>query len=245
MKNHSAISDKLIAIIAPRGGADFAMKTVVLLVLIGFLNFTRDHLEHGTGADSLWANTVEASFVGLPFCFIALALIGRLKRMQDELIALAATDMLTGLNNRRAFYEKVAAIPNGAVCVLMIVDVDHFKRVNDTFGHGIGDRCLQQVSAHLSNSIREKDILARIGGEEFAIVLVGADRAIAEQIGARLVEGVKISTATHAAISVTLSIGAVILGKTASFEEEMREADAALYMAKSAGRARMVLSAQP
>ena len=65
---------------------------------------------------------------------------------KDNLIALAATDMLTGLNNRRAFYERVAEIPDGTNGVLMIIDADHFKRVNDTYGHGIGDLCLQQIA---------------------------------------------------------------------------------------------------
>lgn len=244
MKNQAAISDKVIAFIAPRGAFDYVLKIALLLLLIGLLNFTRDNLEHGKFADSLWANTIEAGFVGLPFCMLALSLIGRLKRMQDELITLAATDMLTGLNNRRAFYEKVTAIPEGAACVLMIIDVDHFKRVNDTFGHGIGDRCLQQVAAHLSISIRERDILARIGGEEFAVVLVGADRAIAERIGGRLVEGVNFATPPDATISVTLSIGAVILANTSPIEEYMRHADEALYVAKSTGRGRMILSGQ-
>ena len=162
--------------------------------------------------------------------------------MQDNLIALAATDMLTGLNNRRAFYEKVAEIPDGINGVLMIIDPDHFKRVNDTYGHGIGDLCLQQIAKRLIASVRENDIVARIGGEEFAVVMLDADRETAEGIGARLVEGVMLEVAQDDTITVTLSVGAMMLAHLKHFDNYMGLADEALYVAKSTGRARIVLA---
>ena len=162
--------------------------------------------------------------------------------MQDNLIALAATDMLTGLNNRRAFYEKVAEIPDGINGVLMIIDPDHFKRVNDTYGHGIGDLCLQQIAKRLIASVRENDIVARIGGEEFAVVMLDADRETAEGIGARLVEGVMLEVAQDDTITVTLSVGAMMLAHLKHFDTYMGLADEALYVAKSTGRARIVLA---
>lgn len=162
--------------------------------------------------------------------------------MQDNLIALAATDMLTGLNNRRAFYERVAEIPDGTNGVLIIIDADHFKRVNDTYGHDIGDLRLQQIAKHLIASVRENDIVARIGGEEFAVVMLGADRETAEGIGARLVEGVMLEVAQDDTITVTLSVGAVMLAHLKHFDTYMGLADEALYVAKSSGRARIVLA---
>jgi len=242
MKENVAIPDRIIAFVAPRGSLDYWSKVFLLILIIGLMNFIRDNIEHGSGADSLFANVIEAAPIGLPFCLLSLSLIARLKRVQDNLIALAATDMLTGLNNRRAFYERVAEIPDGTNGVLMIIDADHFKRVNDTYGHGIGDLCLQQIAKHLIASVRENDIVARIGGEEFAVVMLGADRETAEGIGARLVEGVMLEVGQDDTITVTLSVGAVMLAHLKHFDTYMGLADEALYVAKSSGRARIVLA---
>jgi len=243
MKENVALPDRIIEFVAPRGVVDYWSKVFLLIMIIGLMNFIRDNIEHGADADTIYANVIEAAPIGLPFCLLALSLIGRLKRMQDELIALAATDMLTGLNNRRAFYERVAAIPDAAKGVLMIIDADHFKRVNDTYGHGIGDLCLQQIAKHLIASVRENDIVARIGGEEFAVVMIGVDRDMAECIGARLVKGVMLAVAHDNTITVTLSVGAVMLAHLKQFDTYMGLADEALYIAKSSGRARIVLAA--
>lgn len=208
------------------------------------MNFIRDNIEHGAGADTLVANSLEAAPIGLPFCMLALSLIGRLKRMQDELIALAATDVLTGLDNRRAFYAKVSAVPDGKSGVLMIIDVDHFKRVNDTYGHCIGDLCLQRIARHLNETLRDTDIVARIGGEEFAVAMIGADREMAEDVGGKLVQGVKFETPQNDTITVTMSVGAAFLTQVSQFESSMGLADQALYRAKSTGRAKLVLASE-
>jgi diguanylate cyclase (GGDEF)-like protein len=244
MTNRIALSDRAIAFIAPRGTFDYWSKVLLLLLLIGLVNFLRDTIEYGDQRDSLLSNTIEAAFTGLPFCVLALSLIGRLKRMQDNLIALATTDMLTGLHNRRAFYDKVRLIYPKLGGVLMMIDVDHFKRVNDSYGHGVGDLCLKEIAKHLCGAVRANDIVARLGGEEFAVVLIGADRDTAEKIGARLAEGVQFQSARGATIGVTVSVGAIIMEGQDDFEDYMRLADEALYDAKSKGRARMIMAEQ-
>ncbi len=244
MTNRIALSDMAIAFIALRGTFDYWSKVVLLLLLIGLVNFLRDTIEYGDQRDSLLSNTIEAAFTGLPFCVLALSLIGRLKRMQDNLIALATTDMLTGLHNRWAFYDKVRSVFPNPGGVLMMIDVDHFKRVNDSFGHGVGDLCLKEIASHLCGAVRANDIVARLGGEEFAVVLIGADRDTAEKIGARLAAGVQFQSSRGANIGVTVSVGAIIMEGQGDFEEYMRLADEALYDAKSQGRARMIMSEQ-
>jgi len=240
MTRANDIADRIITVVAPRGWFDFGIKTLLLTLLIGGMNFIRDLIEDPADADSLLRNTVDAGFVGLPFCLLALYLFWRLKHLQDELISLATKDMLTGLDNRRAFYDKAGAmLPNPGGTLLMI-DVDHFKRVNDTFGHAMGDLCLQAVADHLRKEQRNEDVVARLGGEEFVLLLAGADAASARQIGARLVRGVQLPaqlSADHP--ELTLSIGAVSLTGCAQLEDGLRAADAALYAAKNAGRARM------
>lgn len=126
----------------------------------------------------------------------------------------------------------------------MMIDVDHFKRVNDSFGHGVGDLCLKEIAKHLSGAVRANDIVARLGGEEFAVVLIGADRKTAETIGARLAAGVQFQSARGSTIGVTVSVGAIIMEGQDDFEDYMRLADEALYDAKSKGRAQMIMAEQ-
>lgn len=234
------ILDRIIRHVAPRGPVDLVVKTVLLLLVIGFLNFVRDQIQHPDNKDTFISNTLEASFVGLPFCVLAMVLFWRLKGMQDELIALASTDMLTGLNNRRAFIAQVETRLPAKGGVLLMIDADHFKLVNDTFGHATGDLCLQRIADHLRAKVRNGDILARMGGEEFAVLLAGADMETARQIGGRLAAGVALPAETAMKPThVTLSVGAAPLATYANLEDGLRAADLALYEAKKNGRARM------
>ncbi|TNM66946.1 diguanylate cyclase [Streptomyces sp. NP160] len=167
------------------------------------------------------------------------------RRLADE----AVRDPLTGLLNRRGLHAAAAALPPGAPLAVVIVDVDHFKAVNDTHGHDAGDAVLLVLSAVLADAAVEHlpdgACASRLGGEEFALLLPGLDAPAATAVAERVLAGVRAASAqsplTAAVIRVTASAGvAAAVGRPAS--SLMRDADAALYTAKRAGRDRVVLS---
>ena len=161
--------------------------------------------------------------------------IARLERM-------ARVDPLTGALNRNglddALERGTIAPPLGAA----VVDLDHFKAVNDRHGHPIGDEVLRHVAAVLSEAVRASDAVVRIGGEEFVLVLFGASRVQARQIAERARETVAASQTTTAAgpIVVTASIGVASLQPEESWAELFQRADRAVYRAKAEGRDRVV-----
>nr|WP_289847970.1 GGDEF domain-containing protein [Octadecabacter sp. B2R22] len=158
---------------------------------------------------------------------------------------LAATDMLTGLPNRRAFMEVVKH-PNQETRsdVLMMVDIDHFKRINDTYGHAVGDRCLQELATRFRTQLREQDVVARMGGEEFAVLLVDATPSQAAPIAEQIAQGGLISL-EETPIRITTSVGYALRDGDEPADTVLQRADQALYRAKSEGRAcaRMALDA--
>ena len=235
--------DRLVKIFAPRSKLDFVVKAACLLLVLGGLNWLRDMIEHGDGADGFMNNFLESAFVGFFPTLLALALVGHLNNLQASLAKAAITDPLTGLPNRRSFFDQVNGTLNNKSGVLLMLDADHFKAVNDTYGHGAGDQCLIQIAALLRAHLRADDIVARLGGEEFGVVLVGARREEAHSIGKRLVAGVRLKIeGRHAPHTVTLSIGAVCTVGHNDAAELLSIADTALYDAKAAGRARMVFA---
>lgn len=168
------------------------------------------------------------------------------KRYEGVLVALAETDALTGLSNRRSFVARLesalADAPNHpeSCGVLLMADIDHFKLVNDTYGHPIGDCVLQHVAKILAHSFRKDDIVGRLGGEEFGILLPNvtlADALIqANRVRETLAETPSITTAGE--IVVTISIGLAGLNCSDS-SECLNRADKALYDAKNTGRNRV------
>ena len=243
MQDPGARMDKVVRLFAARGRLDFGARAVVVLLALGLLNWLRDIIEHPRDHDGYLNNLFEAAFVGLLPVVLALLLIGHLDRLQRGLAAAARTDPLTGLPNRRAFFEAVPGVlpvPGG---VLLMLDADHFKRVNDGLGHGAGDECLVRIARLLRDHVRAGDIVARMGGEEFALLLVGARREDARLIGERLVAGVVLDAdAAGGRHTVTLSAGAVCTNGAADVAVLLSRADAALYEAKAAGRACLVFA---
>ena len=166
---------------------------------------------------------------------------------RNELLAkLALTDPLTGLPNRRAFEESLArevalAIRHVRPLSLLLLDLDHFKRVNDTLGHPTGDEVLSSLGLLLARQGRRGDVVARIGGEEFAVVLpeTGKEQAVAAAERIRIaVSSSPLGTRTK--VPVTVSIGVASLPHPCGdLEALVSAADAALYAAKSAGRDRV------
>lgn len=171
--------------------------------------------------------------------------ITRLKSYEEELKKLISEDHLTGIGNRRYFYDqserelKRAARTRSPTSILM-VDIDHFKKINDTYGHKTGDEILKSMSITIKHSIRSIDILGRVGGEEFAILLPETNSAESYIIAERL--RLSIQTCherTSIPTPVTVSIGIhTFFSNEESLDKLMQKADKALYQAKSLGRNR-------
>lgn len=158
----------------------------------------------------------------------------------DSLERLASADPLTGLANRRGGEKDIAAEISRArrqntplSCVLL--DIDHFKEVNDTFGHQAGDYVLREISALLRRTVRAYDVLVRWGGEEFLVVLPGVDHEQALKLAERIRHAVEHMPLAGIG-SVTTSVGVAALGNDYSFDAMFAAADRRLYSAKASGR---------
>ena len=151
----------------------------------------------------------------------------------------ASTDSLTGLPNRRSFETRARALHRqGEQFTLVMADLDHFKLLNDTYGHEIGDRALRTFSEVLQSCVRDSDVVARWGGEEFTIALVGTPASAAagmlDRFKAQLAEQLRATGAT----AFTASYGYVDASECRTFESAIRLADKALYESKAQGRDR-------
>lgn len=171
------------------------------------------------------------------------------KRINDEVRAMAFNDPLTSLPNRRLLMDRLTSAllsseRTGKEGAVLLVDLDYFKQVNDSFGHDAGDSLLQEAAARLSSSVRASDTVGRLGGDEFVVVLgdlhENSETAMAQtlQIGKKIVakfnEPFTIASRNH---RCTVSIGAALFGKQKqSVEEVLKCADRALYLAKADGR---------
>ena len=171
------------------------------------------------------------------------------KEKDDQKMAqLATIDSLTGLVNRRAFFERtdsarLLAERMRSPIALMMIDIDHFKRLNDRFGHATGDEALCVFAATAQHALRDHDIMGRLGGEEFALVLPGTDLEGALQAAERLRQAVAAAVLPTSGnqYSMTVSIGVVAIDPDEHINSALARADHALYAAKSAGRDRVEL----
>ncbi|MFC3626680.1 diguanylate cyclase [Vogesella amnigena] len=176
--------------------------------------------------------------------------ITELQLLKKELERQALTDMLTGVSNRRFFMQSLErefsrARRYSTSLAVMILDIDHFKNINDSHGHHAGDLVLTRVASHLQGLMRQHDILSRIGGEEFAIILPETDAEGACVLANRLCESVR-ELAMHSEegrqLPITVSIGVSALQpSTADSQTMLKLADKALYLSKDAGRDRTCL----
>ncbi|HEU0024143.1 MAG TPA: GGDEF domain-containing protein [Thermoleophilaceae bacterium] len=158
----------------------------------------------------------------------------------------AVLDSLTGLLNRSALETRVAEIEQqarltGGALSLVLCDIDRFKQVNDTYGHERGDAVLRDVAYGLRKSLRSFELAYRLGGEEFLVLMPGADLAEAAQVAERLRAG--LAQAKPGGLALTMSVGvASASGDELRYDEVFREADAALFEAKRGGRDRVVVA---
>ncbi|MBV7538384.1 CHASE domain-containing protein [Duganella sp. sic0402] len=187
----------------------------------------------------------------LDFVIVSTLDITERRRMNDELRVLATTDFLTGLPNRREFMGRLAEEEGrlqrdiGASAAVLVLDIDHFKRINDEYGHAAGDAVLRQLADLMRDGQRKIDVLGRIGGEEFAVLLPGtaldAAAVFAERLRAR-VEQMPMRLDDGVTLNITVSIGIAALGgKTGGGDLALIRADQALYCAKRGGRNRVEL----
>jgi len=195
---------------------------------------------------TMWRGGALLVAVGAIIGFTVYALIGRLRallaeraRLIEELETLAGTDPLTGVPNRRAWDDALertmaAARRSGEPLSVVVLDVDHFKRINDEHGHQHGDRVLKTVAAAWSAELRPGDLLARIGGEEFAALLPSCDAVTASTVAERLRQAMPRGT--------TSSAGVAQWDGSAEAVAVLAAADEMLYRAKQAGRDRTMVA---
>jgi diguanylate cyclase (GGDEF)-like protein len=160
-----------------------------------------------------------------------------------ELEKLAYTDSLTGVTNRRAFLnasnEELSRSRRLSYDVgVMMLDLDHFKAINDTYGHDAGDEVLKQVSKAMSNCLRKEDTLGRIGGEEFAIITPGANKGVMHKLASRLQQSISLLNFSFLPEdkNITVSIGYTKVSNDEDFKAALKRADEHLYSAKASGR---------
>jgi diguanylate cyclase (GGDEF)-like protein len=158
-------------------------------------------------------------------------------RIMSETQLQASTDGLTGLTNRRSFENHARRLrTEGSEFVLVMADLDHFKDLNDTYGHEAGDRALRLFSQVLRGSVRDGDVVCRYGGEEFVLMLTDTDVPEAVEVVERTRAALAAAIARDVAPAFTASFGLAASGDAADLEDLLRRADQALFAAKDAGR---------
>lgn len=188
----------------------------------------------------------EIRSLSLAFCQMA----RKIKETVGMLERLATTDVLTGLANRRLFLQEAPRLVEvseraGSPCSLLMIDIDHFKEINDTYGHESGDIVLTEISSVLSQTIRDSDIVARVGGEEFAIVAPNSSLNAAADLGERIRSAVEMRgiTLPDTVVYRTVSVGVAEYRSEIhkkGIDDVLAAADRALYVAKDSGRNRVV-----
>ncbi|QLG39101.1 MULTISPECIES: sensor domain-containing diguanylate cyclase [unclassified Paenibacillus] len=168
-------------------------------------------------------------------------------KVNDQLETLASTDLLTGLKNRRFFQDKMLESlglfrETQYVFSLLVVDIDHFKNINDTYGHPIGDLVLGNLAGLLQSVSRSTDVVARYGGEEFVIILADCDREQAAATAERYRS--QVASADWGEYNITVSIGAATVSQEDTDQSLFQKADKALYASKTGGRNRVTHAAE-
>ena len=196
-----------------------------------------------TGSSSASSNLLVGVALGIALVSMVIGIGAALRgRRHDKLADFAFTDSLTGLRNRRRMDADVAeqaALATRPTATLMI-DVDHFKQFNDSYGHTMGDEVLRMVGSTLAQHFRKTDVPYRYGGEEFCVLLPETTEAEAMLAGERIraaVEAIDLPVDEH----ITVSIG-VSIGPASQISDTLERADGALYAAKEGGRNRVALA---
>jgi diguanylate cyclase (GGDEF)-like protein/PAS domain S-box-containing protein len=167
------------------------------------------------------------------------------RALEERLARDARSDPLTGVANRHALFHALSqTLQRASSCAVLFADIDHFKQVNDTYGHRVGDEVLKVVAGRISAEVRDHDIVARVGGDEFVIVCAPLDNlALASSIGARIVSGfAQPICVPDATVTITMSVGIALATRHDDPDSVLARADHALYSAKRAGRNRLEIA---
>lgn len=220
-----------------------ALVATEILVVIFYSMFFDDRLPL-----DLLLSGIIVLVVGYPIGYVVINQNVKLKRLTRELNEAARIDGLTGLANRRSFFAEaerafVSGMPGRGA--FLYIDADHFKQINDDFGHAVGDKVLRAIATAIRSCVRSGEAVARLGGEEFGVYLAGADWSIAMDVAERI----RRRTARIGAAAglgpeaVTVSIGVARREGDETLEALMVRADRNLYAAKQSGRNRIVAGA--
>lgn len=224
--------------------------------LIKTLELKASRAEFERSQESLQRQRLALGLVllGALSVLVVAALLWRLLRQQraqaTELARLARTDPLTGLDNRRALFERFEqacqeSVSDGSQPSLLVMDLDHFKRINDCYGHPVGDAVLRDLAQLLRRETPVAAHVARIGGEEFALLLVDCSLASAQALAERILQATRdyrSNLVEAQGLRLSLSAGLASRREGESPEQLYRRADQALYRAKEAGRDRLVVA---
>ncbi|WP_299729671.1 GGDEF domain-containing protein [uncultured Tateyamaria sp.] len=206
--------------------------SMVCAVTLNYLIFPAEYLSR-----TVPGTMVIVTLVTIPTCLFVGSKIRENVHLSQELRRLVERDRLTDVATRDFFFNRMAKVPD-AYGISLMVDIDFFKRVNDTYGHLTGDRVITHVASLLRGAVRPGDIVCRFGGEEFVVFLADADHtggaAMAERLRALVAESPIDEAGTT--LSVTVSIGGSLKEATDHIETAIQRADDALYRAKNGGR---------
>lgn len=236
-----------------------SQRRVVAVTIVGTLGciavaFLVDSFSLADGgwrwSEEPWNNVIIPSIIAPPVLYFLLTKMRALSIAHRRLEIVASTDSLTSCLNRMAFstmvdayLERCATSTDGRGAML-VIDVDHFKRINDSHGHQSGDEALQTIADAIRASLREIDLVGRLGGEEFSVFLPGAHEDQCAVVAERVRSAVEIATFVKDGKRwpLTVSVGAAALRTPTTFSELYRLADLHLYAAKRSGRNRVVVA---
>ncbi len=236
-------TDGLFRFLAVKGWKDGTCKIVIILAIIMSTQMAFTNAFLGYLPERILYYALCALVVGGPWVALFFWISSYQVALQKKLSRLSRKDGLTGMNNRRTFFELTqrAAIRASGGVVLMI-DADNFKSINDTHGHATGDECLKAIAYRITRNLRETDVGGRLEGEEFAVYLGGVNLAQARIIAERLLTPIPYSRPDHEdTLTVTLSIGGVVATAQDHIDDLLNHADHALYEAKQSGKARLAM----
>jgi diguanylate cyclase (GGDEF)-like protein len=237
--------------VAPGGRPMVLLSGIITLIALGiaFLLDAADNLVWHSKIPiipSAWLSTISGAVVIVWFEAFGRHAVERAE-LERSLKELATTDPLTGILNRRACLEKgelhaEAARRYGRPMAVLMIDIDHFKKVNDRLGHQGGDRVLCRVVSAIGECLRNVDVFGRLGGEEFAVIMPQTDAAGASIAAERIRAAVEAGRASETTPSRPLTISIGVMAGCESLEQCLKLADHALYRAKREGRNRVVVA---
>jgi diguanylate cyclase (GGDEF)-like protein len=242
-------------LLRPRNGSEFALgSTLVAFAAVSAirgwasLTYVGPPVPHLLFLSEPWSSVLALSYCVMPVIIASLVLNVLNMQLNNKLHALALTDELTGLVTRRGLYEladetQAKARSQDRQIGLLLLDIDHFKRVNDTHGHHAGDKVIRHTAKLMQNSVRADSVVTRYGGEEFVVLLSAEDIEAAKTVAERMRSNIAASPCHHEDLTLrlTVSIGVSIWSPGEHLQAAIQRADEALYRAKGSGRDRVEL----